>query len=209
MTVIKNEMHKTRVWRVVILTLFLVLLGGGMSPAKASAASSKTKALKAYQTFLKKNSVKWNSSGTTVDPSKCEFAIAYIDKNSVPELVLHATSSVTHVSSYYALYTYRNGKVVWVANMTDAAAYYKKKGVYTSYTMLNGEYEAYYQLSKATSTIKLRTETYYTTTYYNAETGTQLTESAFNAQLKNLVGSKKLSQFKFHKNTKKNRAKYL
>lgn len=175
---------------------------------RVQAASTKTKALKAYSKLLSQKNLKW-SNKLNVKSSKCKFALIYVDNNSVPELFVDASGAGTnHVSGFYKLYTYRDGKVKDVCTMRDAFGYYKKKGVFVTATLLHGEYITYHKLSSGKSSVKLRSETYYSTSYYNGS-GKKISKSSFNKTLKSLVGSTKKIAPVCRKNTKTNRTKYL
>ncbi|MCD7744179.1 MAG: hypothetical protein LUI13_02620 [Lachnospiraceae bacterium] len=194
-------------------------------PVRAEAASSKTKALKAYKKFLAQSTMTWGEgSSTTVTLSKCRFAVVYLDKNSVPELILYAGSnSVDGSDGSYLIYTYKNGRVTFVARAWESFSYYKKKGVYLTSHRWNGYY---YTFSSATA-VRRFSVTDETVSYYDINgdgeyslvykrfadatdsTGTVISKSAFNSQLKSLIGSKKLTTPKFRKNTAANRKKYL
>lgn len=66
--------------------------------ANVNAASKRTKALTAYQKKLKK-----------LDSKIYKFALVYLDKDSIPELVITSKES-TH-AIYGEIYTYNNGKL--------------------------------------------------------------------------------------------------
>lgn len=215
------------------LLIILALAALLLAPAStANAAGKKSKALKAYKTFLSKSAAAWGgSSGTSVALRKCKFALAYIDKDSVPELILYSGSN-SHADGYYALYTYKNGRVTYVNNLMDGFAYYKKKGLYCSIHSGTGGYETYYhKLSSGKTAYKLysqdettinwdlnrdgkitvnyRKVTKAKTPMYTSTTKA-ITKSAFQKQLKKLVGStKKTTIKKYYSNTASNRKKYL
>lgn len=202
-------MNKKRICKTFLILLFLFVIGGLLPGSQAQAASQKTKALKAYKKLLTQKNIQWNSNGVIVKSANCKFALAYIDNNSVPELVLFGGSGLNHGTGFYSVYTYQGGKVKRVANIRDGIVFYKKKGIFVSYTQLHGEYESYLKLSKAKTKMKLRTETYYDTVYYEGETEKKISKSMFEKKLKRLVGSTKVSVPKFYNNTKADRKKYL
>lgn len=95
-----------------------------------------------------------------IDPVACsgvfDFAIAYIDNDSVPELVVFNNRDIPHVSGYGMIYTWRNGKVVYAGGMVldnkGEAGYYKKKGIYTDiYSHQGRKGVSYQRLKKGTS----------------------------------------------------------
>lgn len=174
----------------------------------SSAASKKTEALKAYNRLLSKKNLKWKK-GMKLPASRLKFSVIYLDKNSVPELFVDASGAGTnHVSGSYRLYTYQNGKVQEVGTYRDSFGYYKKKGVFVTTTYLHGEYVSYHKFSKAKDTIKLRSETYYDTAYYD-EADRVIKKSTFNKQVKKLTGNKKRTAPVCYSNTAANREKLL
>lgn len=195
------------------------------------AASQKSKAIKAYKQFLSKSSITWTEGYTNVAASDCKFALVYIDKDSVPELVLK-TDAVSHAEGYYQLYTYKNGKVKRLAYLKDGFSYFKKKGVFrTTYGPMMGEQSfEYYKMSKNSYSYvggwikscwvngEWREDGTYEYNYYkalnkvkdcnNARTK-EISKKQFQKELKKLVKSTKESKPKFYSNTAKNRKKHL
>ena len=205
-----NGRFSATVIRNVFLAFLCAAVLAGIWPGvQAEAASVKSKARKAYQKMLTQKSITWGDGKTLISAGDCRFGLVYIDNNSVPELVLIAGKGADHVGGFYAVYTYRNGRVMSVAQIRDGFGYYKKKGIFTSYTALHGEYETYFRLVKGKATAKLRKETYYDTLYYDGVSDKQITQKVFNRKLKKLVGSTKLTIPRFYKNTKANRKKYI
>lgn len=192
-----------------IMSLILVI--GLLVPGHTvQAASKKSQALAAYRSFLTQKSINWNGAQNKVDPADCKFSMIYVDNNSVPELLLLAGGKASnHVAGFYSLYTFKNGKVVHIATARDGFCYYKKKGVFVTYTALQGEYVSYLKLAKGASAVKLRSKTYYSTDYYKGNSETKISKKTFKSELKKLVGSKKLTAPKFYENTAVNRTKYL
>ncbi len=184
-----------------IFCLFLLLIPAG----RAEAASTKTKAIKAYKTFLKKEQTAQGSSA-----SSKEFSLAYVDNNSVPELFYDGV-----------LYTYKGGKVVTLLEPTGSekiSGYYKKKGIVTViYAHTQHTYTIYYKIKgkKATEVLRYQWDISSESNWTPVETylykSNTVTESVFNARLKKLVGSKKIKYFEdsAHTNTASNRKKYL
>lgn len=192
-----------------VMLLVMILTAAFFSQnVPSSAASKKKEALKAYEQLLSKKNLKWNSS-MKLPTSKLKFSVIYVDGNSVPELFVDASAAGTnHVSGCYRLYTYQNGKVTEVGTYRDSFGYYKKKGVFVTATYLHGEYVTYHKLSKAKDTIKLRSETYFDTVYYEGSDH-KITKSAFQKKLKNLVGKKKSAAPVCYSNTAANREQFL
>lgn len=212
-----------------ILTLMLVLLCGICVTGNTSnAASSKTAALKAYKKLLSKSTFKWHhyNGYSTVNSSKLKFSLVYIDNNTVPELIVQ-NPEAAHYEGTYHIYTYRNGKVKYVGDLMDGVAYYKKTGIVRAhYGGTGGSCYYYFKLSKGKLTYKLykndEIEWQYDSNgdgklsvlYYKAKSNKvgneqKISKAKFNAALKKLIKSKKLSKPKYHKNTSTNRKKYL
>ncbi|MCD8018265.1 MAG: hypothetical protein LUF92_01380 [Clostridiales bacterium] len=184
----------------------------------------KKKALKAYKKFLSQDTIKWNKTSTKVKLSKCEFLLVYLDNNSVPELIVSSGSNNLASAGGEVLYTYKNGKVKYVDYAKYGFYYYKKKGVYYKY--YDGGQFYYYTFSKGKSKYVLnvinesvnsrdwegdgkRTYAYYKITNSSTGAGKYILESEYKAYFKKLVGSKKAKEPKLHKNTAKNRKKYI
>lgn len=209
----KQNVKKERTILFLVMLMALVML-----PMNAQAASAKSKAIKAYKAFLAQDTIPWGTDDyyTAVPTKRCKFSLVYIDKNSVPELVVQS-GYVTHAAGCGVVFTYKNGKVQPVNNiqLDGDFYYYKKKGIYaTSYLGAGRLSYGYYKLSGLTSTGKLSEakdimsgdKFYYRITASNTKL---ITRKKFNSLLKNLVGSTKKTKAKFYKNTKKNRTKYL
>lgn len=175
--------------------------------------------VKAYKKLLSKSTI-----GTRKWPaSQCSFAFAYIDNNSVPELVIQSYWSGS-MFGYYEIYTYRNGKARRIdVNLGVSFEYYKKTGVlsdsywYTHPQGGPGSRTTYYKLKngKITATlskVKLEPNEMYNRekTVYNYNLNSKsIKKSKYNTQLKKLTGSKKAVTPAFYKNTAANRKKYI
>lgn len=191
-----------------ILALVLTLAVPAFSVEPVQAASKKTQALKAYNKFLSKSTLNWN--GAKVKVSKCKFALVYVDKDSVPELLVDALSAGSyHAAGYFKLYGYKNGKVVDIATARDDFTYYKKSGVFATRSFLRGEIWGYNKLSGTKSTYFLGKFTNLRTQYNNAKFQ-NISKSTFNRTLKKYTkGKKAVKHIKTYANTKANRKKYL
>ena len=125
-----------KIKRCVLLALAIVM----MVPAVSGfAATPKQEAMKAYSRWLSGSKVQVMpkgyedlSDGTIYTPtpaSKTKFAIAYINNDSIPELVVR--SSDNHFES---VLTYRNGKIVRVDYTYELLGvmkgYYSKTGMF-------------------------------------------------------------------------------
>lgn len=104
--------------------------------APSNPTTQKTKALKAYDEFLKNGTIliedeEGNNRRRKVSQS-CTFALIYLDNDNVPELLLDYSRMPDCVPWQVGyLYTYRNGKVtnLGVIHKYDSLWYYKKTGV--------------------------------------------------------------------------------
>lgn len=202
-----------------LISIILAVSAVVVLPAQSfevNAASKKAKAVKAYKKFLvkernKKEKYMYNGNYTIE-----KFSVIYLDKNSVPELVLMKGSS-------YTVYTYKNGKVKKtdidnLYNLDERFYYCKKTGIYTRVgTGRNGWIPtAYYKLSGTKSKYKVSKSSamgsssdpkdYPPNKYYNAKSS--ISKKKFNSILKKLTKGKKFSTAKFYKNSKTNRKKY-
>ena len=116
--------------------------------ANVNAASKRTKALTAYQKKLKK-----------LDSKIYKFALVYLDKDSIPELVITSKESIHAV--YGEIYTYNNGKL---KNLKYAGSdfgqfiYSPKKSVACNSSWINGygAVSTFYRFSKTGKSTKLK-----------------------------------------------------
>lgn len=198
-----------------VMTLLLVFLV--MAPTvKIQAASKKKEALKAYAAVLESKESKAGNY------NQGKFALAYIDKNKVPELV-YIYGSKTYGGE---IYSYQNGSAH--QNIVPAfmlSGYYKKKGVilasYTHANVVSGEaveVTYYLKYAKGKFPVKLsRVESFLwksgkkknlSVTYCSAK-NKKISKAKFKSQLKKMAGSGKVTKFRFYDNTATNRAKYL
>ena len=116
--------------------------------ANVNAASKRTKALTAYQKKLKK-----------LDSKIYKFALVYLDKDSIPELVITSKESIHAV--YGEIYTYNNGKL---KNLKYAGSdfgqfiYSPKKSAACNSSWINGygAVSTFYRFSKTGKSTKLK-----------------------------------------------------
>lgn len=210
------SMKQKKYWKHALLCMLVLVMM--LCPLEVQAASQKTKAMKAYKSMLSKKTMRWGNDPyyKAVPTNTCRFTIAYIDNNSVPELIVES-SYVTRAAGTVVIYTYRNGKVQVVKNSTTGKyfadsgkfSYYKKKGIFISTYVMGGVTDNYYKMSKNKASLKLQADNslMYGRSYYNASK--KITKKTFDKSLKKLVGSKKKTNAKFYKNTAANRKKYL
>lgn len=199
----------------ILAALFVALL----LPADAQAASAKKSALKAYNKFLQKKSYVIEKENYNLADSV--FSVAYIDNNSVPELLVRMDrKDGNNTLSRLALYTYRNGKVKILHTQSmgllgsygNDYGYYKKKAVFFM-DFAHGYYgsRSYYKISNGKAALKLykgtemRTSGKSKITYENAA-GKKIKKVQFNQSLKKMVGAKKATWMKMYPNTAANRA---
>ena len=182
---------KTRI--TILLTTLLLLFAFAMP---ASAASTKTKALKAYRKFLEKEKDNLFYQ---------YFGIAYINNDSVPELVAYGLGGKPTICYY------KNGKVkkLWSAANCYYSHYYKKKGVVkqTAYRPEEWDYYGYVKVNLAKNKSSILSG-YSDGKYENSKNKT-ISKKQFNNILKKAVGKTKASKIKYYKNTAANRKKYL
>lgn len=135
--------------RILVATLTLCMLFTLFAPAaNVNAASKRTKALTAYQKKLKK-----------LDSKIYKFALVYLDKDSIPELVITSKESIHAV--YGEIYTYNNGKL---KNLKYAGSdfgqfiYSPKKSVACNSSWINGygAVSTFYRFSKTGKSTKLK-----------------------------------------------------
>lgn len=219
-------MKKKKKKSIVMCLLLLVVLS---LPVSAQAASQKKKALKAYEKFLTKETVGFLDGGGAsedVSMAECRFALAYIDDNSVPELVIYSPEiekldwdgGLKYGGDYYGcytVYTYKNGKVKRTAHtqLVKFAGYYKKEGVVSErYTIKNGLKENCYILRKGKlkeAFSKAKNTRSKKGIYRNEMKQTAISKAAYEKGLKSLTGGKRITKVKFRANTAANRKKYL
>ena len=115
--------------RILVATLTLCMLFTLFAPAaNVNAASKRTKALTAYQKKLKK-----------LDSKIYKFALVYLDKDSIPELLITPDLSVHAVAG--EVYTYTGGKLKqlkYAGSDYGRLIYSKKKSVVSNSAWING-----------------------------------------------------------------------
>lgn len=206
--------HSTKkILRVILCSLLVFFL---IPHAHSYAKTTELQALDAYKALLSGKTVKWGDTDSQIPLEKCSFALAYIDNNTVPELILQNIGNTDHAIGYGLLYTYKNNKVVCLGslNMNDTFYYYKKKGIYVdNYTGMGSSLDFYNKLSGTKISTKLTKNKNYladNTIAYSYSTGSEeITKVQFKRKLQKLVGSKKKTVLRFYQNTSFNRSKYL
>ena len=213
------------------LLLFVLVLAFFVPSANGYASTQKQKALDAYKSMLSKSKVSILNSGSkyfdrkknglvTYSPttsSKVQFAIAYIDNNDVPELIVKRSDGL------FAVFTYKNSKIyrVKAGDTCDRfAGYYKKTGGYKlidsseSYYDDKIQYEDYYLLTSSGSTKKLSkyvrpNENKIEYRSVNKSNIITISHASFKSKFVSLTKGKALTKVKYYSNTAANRKKYL
>ena len=223
----RPELKTSNLNRVLKLLLILALVITMIPAVPGEAASTKSRALKAYRKKLShstvtvlpkgKRVINRNDNYVTYKSSKkknVKFALAYIDNNNVPELILE------DLNYGYGVWAYKNGKVTcihWGDTYDEPYGYYRKKGIYEDRAWTTGSpfYKRFFQYKNGRLTKKLskfvfeigepEAEYYICTKPYY----TKVSKSAFRKKLKSYVGNTKVTKFKLKKNNSSNRRKYL
>ena len=203
----KKNRRKMIRWIALLVMAFSILAG-----SRTVFASTKTKAVKAYKQFLSdKSADSW-------------FAVIYLDKNSVPELLYNEEPAFYKHSDTY---TFKKGKMRLLSNEVSQAYWYvKKTGViigsnYYSDGLNYNVNKDYHKMSGLKVTFRTRFTKHaerdfsagnYSKNkrnyYYNAK-WKSISKSKYKKIVKNLKGSKKELVIKWYKNTEANRSKYI
>lgn len=170
----------------------LLCAAGGM---KVQAASAKAMAKTAYNSYM---------AGAH---SNLKFALIYLDKDSVPELVV----------SDGKIYTYKkaSGMVLLQDDYEfDYQKYYKKKGVIYSDIIPGAvmDYDVgYYQRVKGKKLATIVSFNHFRSgkwEYFNSKYK-KINKNQFKSLIKKYAGSRKLTKIKYYQNTPANRNRYL
>ena len=162
-------------------TLILLLLFTLFAPAaNVNAASKRTKALKAYQKKL-----------TRLDSRYNKFALIYLNKDSIPELLITPDFSVHAVAG--EVYTYTGGKLKqlkYAGSDYGRLIYSKKKSVVSNSAWINGygAVSTFYRFNKKGKGTKLKTfeEASLPKTLYKIN-GKKVSKKKFNSEYKKMV----------------------
>ena len=162
-----------------------------------------------------------------------EFALAYIDNDSVPELIVRSRESISSYDqsirvTLCGVFTWKSGKVYRTgysstnSNLKNEPlfiGYYEKKGVYLMRTApWWGTCDDYMMLSGNKATRKIGKEvweidgggTVYELGVRTATSEpTSISKATFEKELNKLTGGAKIKSAVFRKNTKANRTAYL
>lgn len=101
--------RKTRFTGIIAMVVMVTVM---LMPVGVQAASQKSMAIQAYKKFLSNATIPWEDDWN-VRASRCSFALAYIDNNNVPELIVSNSLNsldVPHAGGHGRIFTYKNGK---------------------------------------------------------------------------------------------------
>ena len=98
--------RKTRFTGIIAMVVMVTVM---LMPVGVQAASQKSMAIQAYKKFLSNATIPWEDDWN-VRASRCSFALAYIDNNNVPELIVSNRLDVPHAGGHGRIFTYKNGK---------------------------------------------------------------------------------------------------
>ena len=203
--------------------------------ASGYAISARQKALNAYKTMLSKPKVDiygygrgysdYNGTGDVPDrtyrptaSSKVQFATAYMNNDTIPELIVR--TKVSSRQYLWAIYTYKNGRVVKVTTGGDYTeillGYYQRTGLFKrKYTKgFTWEYHNKINGTKAypfASKLTYRSSGKSCRKYYIYVDGVRRDKSysAYCSAFKKAIGGKPFKRFNYHQNSAANRKKYL
>ena len=162
-------------------TLILLMLFTLFAPtANVNAASKRTKALTAYQKKL-----------TRLDSRYNKFALIYLDKDPIPELLITPDFSVHAVAG--EVYTYTGGKLKqlkYAGSDYGRLIYSKKKSVVSNSAWINGygAVSTFYRFNKKGKGTKLKTfeEASLPKTLYKIN-GKKVSKKKFNSEYKKMI----------------------
>ena len=181
-------------------------------------SSDYVQAMKAYDEFLSNKTIP--TDNYTWESSSCEFALAYISNEEVPELIVHYPQAKVKTG---ALYQYRDGEVKWVAAMDlddiDNLGYYSGTGYYMEKDA-EGDYSdqtiqyiddlIYADGWEHMAFMIMEDDGVAQFSIYEPEPGPEnVGEEEYNKQLKIHTDNKELTHYEFFNNTKENREKHL
>ena len=202
--------------RILIVALIINLF---FAPTSVQAKSKKQAALKAYSDFLSKKKIDWGD-GIKAPSATSQFALIYLDKNDIPELVV-VNTQISHANGWCNTYTYNKGKLVRLPGGGDTVSYYEKKGVLVTEYPVGGAYDCYYNVSGSKAKLFLNYELRESPGYFRDTTYSKIVTSAkktiwkkiskkeFQKLLKKKVGKTKRTEPKLYQNSAENRKMVL
>ena len=217
----------------IVLALVLSLV----APASSGyAMTQKQKALNAYNKWLSKSKVyvvepgsygfsyyDTDSSGGIVlrqytkaaPASKVKFALAYIDSDSIPELIIKTKLNCNLGNvEVWSILTYKNRKIKRIWYGCDVLGYYKKAGTFKWRDDQDLRIDHYWQIN-GTKIISKISKYYMGGWHYSVENNNKYSSnkhSVFSKYYKRMTKGKtltKLTANSYHKNNSRNRKKYL
>ena len=209
--------------------LLIVLSIALLLPAvSAHAVTPKQQALSAYSRWLSGAKIQVMPTGfkdyngvvhAPVPASQTEFAIAYINNDSIPELIVRTADK-----HFFSVLTYKNGKIVRTFYENDmyntVKGYYSKTGMFVD-TRTGGFHinkEFYYVMGSAGVTRRLEPITfkesgkksyYYYSKNNSIRPGSLKNHTEFRNKLLAFTKGKALTPVKYYKNTAANRKNVL
>jgi len=209
--------------------LLLIMSIVMLAPAvRGLAATPKQEALKAYSRWLSNANVQvmpknediylldgWTKYTRPTPASKTLFAIAYINNDSIPELIVCNDNK-----EFYSVLTYRNGKIVRASScgeLTTLRGYYSKTGVYMdSKSVRFSPFKTmYYVMGTNSTSHRFEVDAYEdaATRYYYFTKNRVMTSLAnrtmFKSKLETFTKGKALTPVKYYRNTAANRKNIL
>lgn len=184
------------------------------------AATPKQEALNAYNRWLSGAKVQVMPKGfdeldgvlyTPTPASQTRFAIAYINNDSIPELIVQTSDGV-----YQSILTYRNGKIVRIDSSHIVTGltkgYYSKTGVFVNLSKYFGHRYMMMGASGVTERFSILTSVTPKEYYYYAKNG-KSTPLKNHTELRNklmtFTKGKALTPVKFYGNNAANRKNIL
>ena len=215
----KNIAKKLKSLLLILLCVVLIIPALSMN---VSAATQKQKAMAAYKKWLSQNYVRVIPKGTVIfddwsytkskysstKASQVKFTVAYINNDSVPELVVYTKQG--HIQLFSVL-TYKNGKIQRVYTSKGDSVfkgYFKKTGCFFVRSFTDGTpyYDRYCKMSGVKSSEQVRKFAYGYSNEADYFKGQQeISKSTYNSIVKKLRGGETITRVTFYKNTKANR----
>lgn len=135
-----------------------VLLGSGNVTTQA-AAPEKTQALKAYNQLMTKEKIPFYSGNSTtyVKSENVRFALANVDNDGVPELIVKTRidpdNGIDHSTGRFNIYTFKSGKKKYVRNAADEYSYFPKVGISHSAYKGTSDMDEFFDISNPSLTL--------------------------------------------------------
>lgn len=223
----QNVLPKFYRW---ISTAMIIILMTLMIPAMPGEASARSTAISRYRALLNRSRISVLPQGQMVfntydeyvrywssGRSDVKFCLAYIDGDSIPELILR-----DHRYGY-GVWTYTNGHfrcLQWADAYSQPVGYYKKKGVLRDNEGTEGAFldRNYYKLQAGKKKQHLQYEHCFDNQYKvnvlsryirSGNRWKSASSGVFYKNLKKYTGGASMSRIYLHNNTAANKKKYL